>query len=278
MNIDEYRAMKAEEAQSPQEQQQADSKGEQPNAETQQQSATISQQSSEAQAQVPDETPVATEQEQVEPEQSTPQTIEIDGQEVSIDELKSGYLRQSDYTRKTQELARTREQAQIAEQYYNAVQNDPELAQEIAQKNNLPYMSPEDARIREIETKYQDLLLEKEISGLQNKYGDFDVPGLVQFAFEKKMGNLDDAYTLYTATNQQATAKADDFDREAFAEEIRQQVMSELQSNGDTSSIIGTGGGGSAKVEDNMPQLTADQLKVARAMKMSPTEYAKWSK
>lgn len=277
MNIEEYRAMKAEEAQSAQEQQQMDSKGEQPNAQAQQQSATISQQGSETQAQNQDEAPNATEQEQGESSQGTPQTIEIDGQEVSIDELKSGYLRQSDYTRKTQELARDREKAEIAERYYDAVQNNPELARELAEQHNLPYVSKEDARVQELEQKYYDLLVQQEVSDLQNKYGDFDVQGLIKYAFDKKMPNLEDAYTLFTASQGQANVKADDFDKDAFAEQIRQQVLAELQSNGDTASIIGTGGA-SAQVESQTPTLSPDEMRVARGMKLTPEEYAKWAK
>lgn len=39
------------------------------------------------------------------------QFIEINWEQISLDELKKGYLRQSDYTRKTQELAKEREQS-----------------------------------------------------------------------------------------------------------------------------------------------------------------------
>lgn len=46
-----------------------------------------------------DETVVQTEQ---------PTTVEINGEQVSIDELKAGYFRQKDYTQKTQELAAER--------------------------------------------------------------------------------------------------------------------------------------------------------------------------
>lgn len=35
--------------------------------------------------------------------------VEIDGQQVDLEELKKGYMRQSDYTKKTQEIAREKE-------------------------------------------------------------------------------------------------------------------------------------------------------------------------
>lgn len=58
-----------------------------------------------------------------EPEEETeeaPQTFEVDGQEVSLDELKLGYLRQSDYTRKTQAAAEQRKAAETQQQNYES--------------------------------------------------------------------------------------------------------------------------------------------------------------
>lgn len=57
---------------------------------------TTQQETSEAQAQ---------DQVQSQDEQSV---VEINGEQVSLDELKQGYMRQSDYTRKTQEIAELR--------------------------------------------------------------------------------------------------------------------------------------------------------------------------
>ncbi len=53
-----------------------------------------------------------------EPEAAQPSTIsedaevEVNGERVKVKDLKSGYLRQSDYTRKTQELSQQRQQAE----------------------------------------------------------------------------------------------------------------------------------------------------------------------
>ena len=53
-----------------------------------------------------------------EPDEETTYSVRVDGQdiEVSLDELKSGYSRQSDYTKKTQEIAEYRKQAEAAMQ------------------------------------------------------------------------------------------------------------------------------------------------------------------
>lgn len=49
--------------------------------------------------------------------------IEVDGELLSVDELKLGYLRQSDYTRKTQAAAEQRKVAEEERQYYASTLN-----------------------------------------------------------------------------------------------------------------------------------------------------------
>ena len=46
--------------------------------------------------------------------------FEVDGQELSADELRKGYLRQSDYTKKTQSLAEQRKEMESLTQQYNS--------------------------------------------------------------------------------------------------------------------------------------------------------------
>lgn len=73
MNIDQYRAMKAQE------------------------------EATKAQPNVVEEPVVVEpiiETKPIEPEPEKPITVEIDGKQVDINELKNGYLRQSDYTKK----------------------------------------------------------------------------------------------------------------------------------------------------------------------------------
>lgn len=62
-------------------------------------------------------------------EQAIPDSFEIqtvDGVvEVSLEELKSGYMRQADYTRKTQQLADSRRAVDEATRFHEAFTNDP---------------------------------------------------------------------------------------------------------------------------------------------------------
>lgn len=52
-------------------------------------------------------------------------TFTIDGKTVTIEEMRNGYLRQSDYTKKTQEIAQMREKLEKAEALWDAMQSDP---------------------------------------------------------------------------------------------------------------------------------------------------------
>lgn len=53
-------------------------------------------------------------------------TFEVDGRQVTVDELKNGYLRQDDYTRKTQELSKLRGESENAIVLWEALQEKPQ--------------------------------------------------------------------------------------------------------------------------------------------------------
>jgi len=52
-------------------------------------------------------------------------SVDVDGQTVSVAELRAGYMRQSDYTRKTQELSEERKDSETAINLYKALQKNP---------------------------------------------------------------------------------------------------------------------------------------------------------
>lgn len=58
-------------------------------------------------------------------------TVEVDGEETTVEELRNGYLRQKDYTRKTQELAESRKEIERERAEY--AQLLPAMAQRIQQ-------------------------------------------------------------------------------------------------------------------------------------------------
>lgn len=72
-----------------------------------------------------------TEEESDEEAEPTAQTVEVNGEKISLDELKAGYLRQSDYTRKTQDLARQRTATAALEGLGTILASDPVKAAQI---------------------------------------------------------------------------------------------------------------------------------------------------
>ena len=148
-------------------------------------------------------------------------TVKVDGSEeqVSLDELRDGYQRQSDYTRKTQELASERQRLEQAEAIVSSLVSDPEgtlkalgdafgisdAPRDNDETSGSMWEAPDDEttkRLTELEGRVQgyDRLhkkqaLEKQVSHLKGKYGDFNEKELFQHALRNKIGNLEAAIT-----------------------------------------------------------------------------------
>src|SRR6185312_5912568 len=202
----------------------------------------------------------------------TPQTITINGVEVPLSEVEQGYLRQSDYTKKTQELSRIKSQTEVANKYFEAIQSDPEFAESIATRFDLPFVTKEQLENQELKDAYNTLLIERDINELKQKYDDVNVQEVLQVAYEQRFEQLEDAY-IFAKAQKGATTTAPDIN--SIKERIRQELLSELQSNVDTSTVIGTGGN-ATQVRSDVPELSAAEIRVAQNMGMTIPEYAKW--
>lgn len=277
MNIDEYRALKAQMEQEKQNQ------GGTPNAQTEPTATPNVATEQTKDVEVPkstEQTPPATETNQT-PEQTKvvepPATVQIDGKELTLDELKNGYLRQSDYTKKTQELSRKAQQAEQALQMIQQIQSNPQAAQQLAQEYNLPILDPLQSHVSDLESRYYDLLIQNDLHNLHDKYGDFNDTEVLQIATSENITNLETAYQLFTA--RKGGGSSEKMDIESIKQSLRDEILKELKSQQeasvDTSTIIQTGGD-VTPVRDTTPQLTPSEKKVARAMRMSEEEYLKW--
>jgi hypothetical protein len=145
-------------------------------------------------------------------------TIKVDGeqQQVSLEELQSGYQRQADYTRKTQELASERQRLQQAETIVSALEADPQgtlaalgnalgVADSPVPQDDVSSWEDEDPtaqRVAHLEAQvarqaqtHRKQALDKEVSRLKSQYGDFDEQGLFKHALDNKIANLEAAYT-----------------------------------------------------------------------------------
>jgi hypothetical protein len=276
MNIDEYRALKA------QEDSQKPEGGEQPNAQVEQGTVTSTEtvDTSQGQAQStpnPEGTETVTQAEPSQPQ--VPEFIEINGEQIKIDELKSGYLRQSDYTQKTQALAEQKRQLRVAEELMKQINADPVKAKELAEQTQIQALDPAVQRQLLTEQELWDLRLENEIRDLETKYPDFNKQGVLELAYEKETKTLEDAYLLYKAMNpttQEAPKTEIPVDAETLKAQLRAELLAELKAEQvDTGSIISTRSG-NAPQTDTSPKLTDAEQKIASIYGMTDVEYAKW--
>ena len=155
-------------------------------------------------------------------------SIKVDGseQQVSLDELRDGYQRQSDYTRKTQELADERRRLSQAESIVTALENDPSATiQSLARTFDVDLGSPRrsaesssedcysddidadpedptsrriaqlEARLEQQDRDSRQQAIEKQVVSLQGQYGDFDKSELFSHAVKHGIGNLEAALT-----------------------------------------------------------------------------------
>ncbi len=243
MNIEQYRALKAQE------------------------------EASKAQQQVEQPTTPPVVETQPTVEETKPITVEIDGKEVTIEELKNGYLRQSDYTRKTQELSNQRKEVEDAIKLYEHLKNNPEIVQQLQQVTSVPRtLDPTQAKVIELEQKMYDMMLEREIETLQRKYPDFEVIEVLEMASQKQLTNLEDAYHLVKSSK---GGTQQTLDVEKLKEDLRKELLKEIESSVETSSIITPNGGGVVETPDT-PILSQSEIRVATSMGMTPVEYAAW--
>ena len=159
--------------------------------------------------------------------------VKIDGEEhqVTLNELQSGYQRQSDYTRKTQELARERERLAQGEAIVQALESDPQGAVTaladafgVGITGNLSNttgmvedvdMDPDESRLRRIESSIEDQNrawrqqnLQGELSTLEQKFNaPIDQNALFAHALKHSIGNLEAAYTHMTYGDMQRKAQ-----------------------------------------------------------------------
>lgn len=212
-------------------------------------------------------------------ETKIPEKVTIDGiGEVSFDELTKGYLRQSDYTRKAQELAKQNKEAKEALDLYNQLKSNPQAAEKLKEVATVPAsVDPATAKVVELETKLYDMMLQNEIDKLQIKYPDFEVREVLQTAYDKKIANLEDAYLLVKSSK---SVKQQPIDVEALKKQLREDIMKELNSQKDTSTIISTNDNANPIKEVNTPKISSAEEKVAKKMfrdvKNPIAEYIKW--
>lgn len=165
-------------------------------------------------------------------------TVKVGGveQQVTLEDLQSGFMRQADYTRKTQEIAQMRQRLAQAEAIANSLESDPEgtlralaeafgvVAGESDDSFEFEEPDPIDQRLRRIEQMEQErqaqqvrAQIDAEIDHLVSTYGDFDLQEVTAHAVQNGMTltaayrdlNFDSVATKVKETQQVVAAKRD---------------------------------------------------------------------
>lgn len=211
-------------------------------------------------------------------EPKLPDKIVIDGVgEVTIDELRNGYLRQSDYTKKTQEVANKRKEAEEAIALYEQLKANPEMAHRLAEGGNVPdQLNPVYNELKMVKDKLYDLMLEREIEVLSNKYPDFEVREVLEVAQAKKTNNLEDAYLLNRSMKQSASPQPQTVDIEKLKADLKKELLQQIEEENSASDTLISSHSNKPVINNNTPKLNESEAKVARMMKMSEADYVKW--
>ena len=239
MNIEQYRALKAQEA---------------------------------TKAQQPVEQPIV--EETISEEQPTPETVEptkvkVGEEEIDIEELKNGYLRQSDYTKKTQEVSKQKAEAQEAIAFYEHLKRNPDIANELKGSTSIPSrIDPAKSKVMELEEKMYDMMLQQEISTLESKYEDFEVMEVLNMAQAKNLTNLEDAYQLVKSTKGSNPS--------VTKEQLRKEILAEIKAEGNSTKTIINSKVSDTPTDASLPTLTRQEGKVAGMMGMNEMEYITW--
>ncbi|MBQ8002528.1 MAG: hypothetical protein IJ297_03705 [Clostridia bacterium] len=191
-----------------------------------------------------------------------------------IKEMQQGNLRQSDYTKKTQEVARQREEAKDALELYNYLRTNPHIVEAMKQAEANPnavgrVVAPttENEMLKQVLYNQRAMEADMKMSALKAKYGDVDEIAVYNKAAELK---TDDLEFVYKALSYDANKT----DQTAAIEAAKAQLMAELEANrGIVSTIVDNKQ--TSQVQKPV-SLTSAEKRIAAAMGISESEYAKW--
>lgn len=137
-------------------------------------------------------------------------------QEVTLEELQSGYQRQSDYTRKTQEIAAMRKRLAQAEALATALERDPKRTLQALNRefglegepsvgeDDWEQMTPEERRLATLEAQLEQTQaqaarrqIEDEFKALEAEFGEVDRDEVANYALKNNV-SVPAAYRLMT--------------------------------------------------------------------------------
>ena len=198
-----------------------------------------------------------------------PDKYVIDGEELTVEqirEFKKGHMRQSDYTRKTQEIARSRQEHAEALELYEYLRQNPELAQELADR------APEvratnltsDPRLQELDMKVRTMEIEKALGVIRSSMPEVNEIEILQLATDKRL-SIEDAFEQWKGKNMDKIV-------ESKVKAKTEQLADRIKTNGQTTRTLMNP---TLKPPDNLG-LSANEVEFARKIDMPLEEYKKY--
>ena len=107
------------------------------------------------------------------------------------------------------------------------------------------------------------------VNGLKNKYSDFDEDKVLEYAEKHDVLDLEVAYKALKSESIKEP------DVESLRKQIREEILAELKQNSlNTQTIVGTNS--QKPIVEKEISLSAREQRIAKAMGMTASEYAKW--
>lgn len=225
----------------------------------------------EVQAEQTVETVEPTTTEEVTTEVPTINEIDINGQKVSLDEVRQGYIRQQDYIAKQQQLDAKLKEAEQSLQLVDYLRKNPQIAQRLYEDEKAPsVVQTVNPAMQEIENLKRELFQDKlnnTITNLKGKYSDFNEVEVMNKAVSMGVTDLEFVYNAMRGQN------LDNIIAQRVKEELAKATEQINKNASVTRTLVGSGQEPQATTTHN---LLPQEMRVADMMGISYEEYAKY--
>lgn len=235
------------------------------------QTEVVGQTNEEVQAEQTVETVEPTTTEEVTTEVPTISEIDINGQKVSLDEVRQGYIRQQDYIAKQQQLDAKLKEAEQSLQLVDYLRKNPQIAQRLYEDEKAPsVVQTVNPAMQEIENLKRELFQDKlnnTITNLKGKYSDFNEVEVMNKAVSMGVTDLEFVYNAMRGQN------LDNIIAQRVKEELAKATEQINKNASATRTLVGNGQEPQATTTHN---LLPQEMRVADMMGISYEEYAKY--
>ena len=211
---------------------------------------------------------------QEEPTQDAPEPITEPTKELSKEEIKELYAKHFGEENNKPEYD---DETQSAIELYKYLEQNSHLVQAMRDLDAKGYQElnkyiPDEItkELNELKDFKAELEYKEYIKDLKSKYSDFDEEEVLKYAEEVDVLNLEVAYKAMKSE------KAKEPNMDELREQIKKELLDELKQNSiNTQSLVGGINQKPINNSDNV-KLSGREERIARAMGLTPSEYAKW--